>query len=85
MSLKLIEDYPAAKFAVFEHSTGKGVIAQTAYNGAKNNAAVYDSVGEAINTSLAVAWGKPLQLTHRIKLTVIKEALSANQTESEGA
>lgn len=73
MSLKLIENFD--KFAVFEHNTGKGVIAQTGYRGAKNNAAIFDNVADALNTALAVAWGKPLQLTHRIKPAVISEAV----------
>jgi hypothetical protein len=74
MSLTLIENFD--KFAVFEHTSGKGVIAQTAYKGSKNNAAIFGSVGEALNTALAVAWGNSLTLTHRIKLSAIQEAVN---------
>ena len=76
MALKLVEKFEAAKFAVFEHNTGKGVIALTAYKGRKNNAAVFPDVSSALNTALAVAWGNKLPLTHRIKLSAIQEAVN---------
>jgi hypothetical protein len=74
MALKLVEKFEAAKFAVFEHDTGRGVIALTGYKGSKNNAALFPDVSSALNTALAVAWGNKLSLTHRIKVSAIKEA-----------
>jgi hypothetical protein len=76
MDLKLVENFAASKFAVFEHSTGKGVIALTGYKGSKNNAAIYDNVAAALNTALAAAWGNSLMLTHRIKVSAIQEAIN---------
>lgn len=76
MSLKLVEKFEAAKFAVFEHDTGRGVIALMAYKGSKNNAALFPDVAAALNTALAVAWGNKLTLTHRIKVSAIQEAVN---------
>ena len=76
MPLKLVEKFDTAKFAVFEHDSGRGVIALTAYRGRKNNAAVFPDVGSALNTALAVAWGNKLPLTHRIKVSAIQEAVN---------
>lgn len=77
MALQLVENFESGKFAVFQHTSGKGVIALTGYKGAKNNAAIFDSVPEALNTALAVAWGKSLNLTHRLKVSAIQEAVNA--------
>ena len=77
MALQLIENFATSKFAVFELPSGKGVIALTGYKGAKNNAAIFDNVPEALNTALAVAWGKSLNLTHRLKVSSIQEAVNA--------
>ena len=76
MALKLVEKFDTAKFAVFEHHTGRGVIALTGYKGRKNNAVLFPDVGSALNTALAVAWGNKLPLTHHIKLSAIQEALN---------
>lgn len=77
MALTLVENFAASKFAVFEHSSGKGVIALTGYKGSKNNAAIFDTVGEALNTALALAWGGNVNLTHKFKLSVIQEAVNS--------
>lgn len=77
MALTLVENFAASKFAVFEHSSGKGVIALTGYKGSKNNAAIFDTVGEALNTALALAWGGNVNLTHKFKLCVIQEAVNS--------
>ena len=76
MSLTLVDNYAASKFAVFELPSGKGVIALTNDRGSKNNAAVFPDVATAQDTALAVAWGRSLNLTHRIKPGVITEAVS---------
>lgn len=77
MALQLVENFAVSKFAVFELPSGKGVIALTGYRGSKNNAAIFDSVPDALNTALAVAWGKSLNLTHRLKVSAIQEAVAA--------
>lgn len=77
MALQLVENFASSKFAVFELPSGKGVIALTGYKGSKNNAAIFDSVPDALNTALAVAWGKSLNLTHRLNVSVIQEAVAA--------
>jgi hypothetical protein len=59
--MNLVEQF--TDFAVYEHRTGKGVIIAKV-KGRGNNGAIFDTVGEALNTALAVMWGKRLNLTH---------------------
>lgn len=70
---ELVEDF--GSFSVYKHTlTGKGVLVQNNYKGRKANAAVFDTVTDAINTALAVAFGGSIELTTRV--TIPKESLS---------
>lgn len=63
--MQLIEEYPS--MAVYEHSSGAGVIIAKV-KGRGNNGAIFTTVGDALSKALAVSWGASLTLTHRFKI-----------------
>ena len=72
--MQLIEEF--TDFAVYEHSTGKGVII-VQVKGRGNNGAIFPDVNQALEKALAMAWGGSLSLTHRFK-----NPATANQGEA---
>ena len=51
---------------IYQTTKGRGVVFITNQKRG-NNAAIFETLGEALSIALAAAWGGSIRLTHRIK------------------